>query len=153
MKCVNPDHLFIGTAKENSLDMICKNRHRFGENHGNRKLTEVQVKEIANLYNQGYGLNYISKIFNVSSVTISNIVNKLIWKHLDLHFDHTNKSFKLLTQVRGSKQHCSKLNENDVIQIRKMYADKIPIKKIASLYLVTDGAISHIVHRRNWKHL
>lgn len=28
--CVNPDHLFIGTAKENTRDMMRKGRHRFG---------------------------------------------------------------------------------------------------------------------------
>ena len=26
-KCVNPDHLFIGTAKDNALDMVSKGRH------------------------------------------------------------------------------------------------------------------------------
>ena len=152
-KCVNPDHLFLGTPKENMLDMIHKNRHRFGEAHGNHKLTDTQVKEIANLYNQGYSINYVSRIFNVSSVTISNIVNKKIWTHLDLHFDHENKKFKLLTQVRGARQHCAKLQESDVINIRKLYKEKMPIKKIALMYLVTDGTISHIVHRRNWKHI
>lgn len=29
-KCFNPDHLFIGTHKDNTQDMIKKGRHRFG---------------------------------------------------------------------------------------------------------------------------
>jgi hypothetical protein len=31
-KCVNPDHLFLGTAKENHKDAVNKNRIRPGEN-------------------------------------------------------------------------------------------------------------------------
>lgn len=26
-KCINPDHLFVGTHKDNTQDMIAKNRH------------------------------------------------------------------------------------------------------------------------------
>jgi hypothetical protein len=26
-RCCNPDHLFLGTAQDNTLDMIAKNRH------------------------------------------------------------------------------------------------------------------------------
>ena len=56
--CVNPDHLFLGTAKTNALDCASKNRtfckknetpHQFlsykNENHGRAKLTVNQVKE------------------------------------------------------------------------------------------------------------
>jgi hypothetical protein len=28
--CVNPDHLFVGTAKDNSMDMVKKGRHKGG---------------------------------------------------------------------------------------------------------------------------
>jgi hypothetical protein len=42
--CVNSDHLFLGTHKENTHDMIRKGRHRFatfnapkGDNHWTRK--------------------------------------------------------------------------------------------------------------------
>lgn len=47
--CVNPSHLFLGTAKDNSDDMIKKGRaiHQKGEKHGCAKLTEKQ-----NLHNK-----------------------------------------------------------------------------------------------------
>lgn len=42
--CVNPSHLFLGTAKDNTHDMLKKGRHRFGtwnaprgDNHWKRR--------------------------------------------------------------------------------------------------------------------
>lgn len=49
-KCVNPDHLFIGTYKDNAQDMIKKGRrgagHIHGENHWNARLNNKQVSFI-----------------------------------------------------------------------------------------------------------
>lgn len=32
-KCVNPDHLFVGSQRDNVEDMCYKHRHNFGEDH------------------------------------------------------------------------------------------------------------------------
>lgn len=39
-KCVNPSHLFLGSARDNSLDMVAKGRH------GEQKLTAMQAAAI-----------------------------------------------------------------------------------------------------------
>jgi hypothetical protein len=44
--CVNPDHLFVGTHKENMDDRDAKGRVRFGEKAGRAKLTDEQVRAI-----------------------------------------------------------------------------------------------------------
>lgn len=46
--CVRPDHLFLGTPRDNALDSVRKgraNRSR-GENHRCARLTEADVREI-----------------------------------------------------------------------------------------------------------
>lgn len=44
--CVNPDHLFLGTNKDNTQDMIRKKRGLVGEKNPCAKLTLEQVIEI-----------------------------------------------------------------------------------------------------------
>lgn len=52
--CVNPDHLFLGTQKDNLDDMTQKGRRRWADNRGSRngnaKLSDAQVEEIRSLY-------------------------------------------------------------------------------------------------------
>lgn len=46
--CCNPDHLFVGTPRDNMLDMIKKGRNvrTIGERNGNCKLKREQVDKI-----------------------------------------------------------------------------------------------------------
>lgn len=44
--CINPSHLFLGTAKDNSADMVSKGRSQKGESASGVKLKSEQVVEI-----------------------------------------------------------------------------------------------------------
>lgn len=54
-KCVNPDHLFLGTRQDNIDDREFKGRNKImrGENAGTAKLTQKQADEIRILYASG----------------------------------------------------------------------------------------------------
>lgn len=83
-RCVNPNHLFLGTRQDNSLDMVVKNRDRNGdqkgENNGFSKLTWDNVNKIRELRKQNIPLDVLAKNFEVSKSTISLIVNYKIWR-------------------------------------------------------------------------
>lgn len=81
--CVNPEHLFLGTAKDNTQDMLHKNREARGDKLPQTKLTEVQVKEIKLLLAKGDLSNgKIGKLFGVHSATIGDIEKGITWKHI-----------------------------------------------------------------------
>ncbi len=84
LKCVNPNHLFLGTHKENTQDMIDKNRHSYGEKRPNAKLTNIKAKEIKRLCREcQLTQKQIGEIFNVSTATICLINTNKSWKHIE----------------------------------------------------------------------
>lgn len=84
--CVNPDHLKLGTQKENIQDMFSKGRNPprnqqcHGESNGQAILTSPQIKEIRRRINSGSKQIDLAKEYNVSKQTISAIFTGISWK-------------------------------------------------------------------------
>ena len=81
-RCVNPDHLFLGTHADNMQDMQVKRRGAFGERHGMARLTEENVLEIRLRSNQGVSQAALGAVFGVSPATIGMINRRQIWAHI-----------------------------------------------------------------------
>lgn len=105
-KCVNPDHLWIGTPKENMQDAIkkgiiiykkgyslsadhieklriCNKPDKKGEKHHLRKLSNKNIHEIRKLYKLGNTQKKISEKFNIHPSAISRIVRNKRWAHIN----------------------------------------------------------------------
>jgi hypothetical protein len=82
--CINPNHLFVGTSKENTRDMLDKNRRPVlrGERHPNAKLTNVQVTQIKQLRSENRLLKDIANQFNISFQTVSSITKGTTWNNI-----------------------------------------------------------------------
>ena len=82
--CINPEHLWIGTHRDNTQDMLRKGRggHLCGERASRAKLNARQVVEIRKRYGEGESQAELSRAFRVSGPSIHGIVNGIYWKHL-----------------------------------------------------------------------
>lgn len=79
-KCVNPDHLFLGKPKDNSQDMVSKDRSLKGEKNNNSKLTEKMVMEIRK---SKRSKEFLAKKYKVSVCTIRDVLIRRTWSHVE----------------------------------------------------------------------
>ena len=74
------------SASENSqhaYDLgLQKARPSYGEKHGQSKLNKEQVIEIRKLYEEGYRLYQLAKLFPVCRQTIDSIVKYKTWREV-----------------------------------------------------------------------
>lgn len=110
--CVNPEHLWVGTIKDNNADRAKKGRSasgdrhpyrvnpslrptgkrngaythpekiRKGEENGNSRWKKEQVVEMRAMYEAGVGPTKIREKFNCSRSTLYWILSRRTWKHL-----------------------------------------------------------------------
>lgn len=79
--CVNPDHMFIGTAKDNMQDRERKGRgaDRHGSKNGKTKLTVETVHAIRAAEGTTRDL---AKQFGISPAQLNKIRNRKVWTHV-----------------------------------------------------------------------
>ena len=74
--CVNPNHLWLATHKENSQDMVNKKRSANGEKCGKSKLTDEQIKFIRK---SDLSHRKLGEMFNVSHANIGYVKRGVTW--------------------------------------------------------------------------
>ncbi len=79
--CVNPDHLFLATNQQNTMDRHLKGRSSKGEQIGTSKLRIDQVRVIKES-NESY--SKLAKEFDVSKSTIHLIKKNIRWTHVEV---------------------------------------------------------------------
>jgi len=87
--CVNPEHLILGTAQENSNDMKERGRQAVGQKQHQANLTDEQAREVLSKYatakaeGKTYGvLQRIAKEYSVPQQAIYRITSRQTYKHL-----------------------------------------------------------------------
>lgn len=75
--CIEPTHLSLGSHKDNSEDMVSKDRECSGESHHSNKLTEAQVVEI---YKSSQSLHEVAAQYGISYGMAGHIRQKRKWK-------------------------------------------------------------------------
>lgn len=81
--CVNNlRHLYPGTHDDNMADAVERKRMLRGEAHPLAKLTAVDIPEIFHLSEAGLSYLLISERFGVAESTISNVIHRKTWRHV-----------------------------------------------------------------------
>lgn len=85
--CVNPDHLFLGTQKDNVQDMIQKGRRHTtgpsGTENGQAKLTDEKVRAMRNeRVKTGAPYRLLAMRYEVSTMTAMRVCTGETWKNV-----------------------------------------------------------------------
>jgi hypothetical protein len=77
--CVNPDHLFLGTQRDNMIDKVAKGRQARGRAQNGTTLTEVDVLAIRADTRRH---REIAACYGISRPSVSAIKSRRNWRHV-----------------------------------------------------------------------
>lgn len=84
--CVNPNHLWLGTYRDNRLDCVAKGRHannaKRGEAHYLTHLTNEDVIAMRKRWGEGQSQSALAREYNISASQVRKIVHYQRWAHV-----------------------------------------------------------------------
>lgn len=78
--CVLPEHLYLGTRRQNLEQMVRDGRSLKGERNAQAKLTRTQVDEMRERAASGEDYTSLSAVFGVHYQTVYRIVRRKLWR-------------------------------------------------------------------------
>ncbi|QGH73765.1 hypothetical protein [Vibrio phage vB_VhaP_VH-5] len=84
-RCVNPEHLLIGTHQDNQDDKVKRGRQVQGVDVHTSVLTPQQVRHIREVYkprDRLYGACALARLYGVHNTTINRLVNNKTWSSI-----------------------------------------------------------------------
>jgi hypothetical protein len=82
--CINPDHIFWGTRQDNIDDCVKKGRQQRGEKNPLTKFNANDIIDIFYFRKEGFTHRAIANIYDVHQPTITKILNRQNWRHVDV---------------------------------------------------------------------
>lgn len=125
--CVNPDHLMLGTHQENSDDKIKRGRQVVL----NRKLSDDDYAEIAEMFKTGYNCQQIADKYNMARHSISAIKNGRAGRHVT--------GFE-----KVEKQEFKKLEDKVVLKVLELLEQGYTHKEIEQILGISKAVVSNI---------
>jgi hypothetical protein len=133
--CCNPEHLLLGTQKENAQDRSQRQRG------GVQKLTQADAKDILIRRREGESPSVLAVEYGMSVVGIAH-VGRNSFKHLNDDPD--------VKAVRASFQGTRKLTQENVREIKRRLAEGDDHSAIATCFGVSVEYVGDIARGRRW---
>lgn len=150
-KCINPNHLFIGTHTDNMRDMTKKGRgfSMPGEKNPKAKLTPEDILAIIAEYKRGeITLNSLGKKYQVSGTTISGIISGKDWRC----FNSPQRKILQDSVLNDPRKPNTKLNKEQALElIRLCRAGNLSQTEIGKIFGVSQATVSAIFLGSRWK--
>lgn len=109
--CCNPDHLFLGTAKDNAQDRVSKGRF-VGEDASSAIYSDDDFRKIRELYEMGLSQNQISKDTGMSRSQVGRVIRgqvRGLESTLKSHFKYTDDQIQEVRRLRSTGLAMSKV--------------------------------------------
>jgi hypothetical protein len=130
-KCINPDHLFLGEAKDNIADMDSKHRRY-------HKHTHETAKACYELWKSGIGIGKVAEMLHIPMVTAHWLKNK-----------HAERIGHILTDEEKKKNrkgpHFSKISKEICKKVFELKKLKKPHKDISQELNLSLSQIKYIL--------
>ena len=112
-KCVNPEHLYAGTALDNARDVIERG------SPGNSKLRKADIERAKSLYRDGMREQDLALTLGVSLSTVKNIIRNKTWLGIG-------------PDVWRAPEKPSPVTQEQLQEVKKLLG-KVPVKEIVEL--------------------
>ena len=140
-RCVRPEHLFLGTDKDNQVDKCAEGRNCRGERRS-KGLTDGDVRLIRTLYAEGASQPSLALRFGVARTTINDIVNLYTWRHVEEDTPRHRRT--------DNRRQRAVLSEDQVRAIRQGASRGELQSDIGRRFGCSHSQISRIVLRLQW---
>lgn len=161
--CHNPEHLYLGSMKENARDRARRGRGREngqkGRTNPNVKLTEAQVREILRLVKvEGFSQERVAEMFGVRQPHVSRIVRGVAWGVLpDAPAGGEDRPVRKRQPVRpynrGEAHPSATVTEVQAREILALHASGVRQSAMAKAFGLSAAQVNNIVKRRAWRHV
>lgn len=136
--CCNPRHLFAGTDLDNAVDRAKDGNTFRGEAVPVARLTEIEVVQMRQLYEDGATVSVLARRFGVHKQTVRPALTGETWAHVP-------------GAVTAMRHDTTKLTSDDVREIRRLRDAGWPLKTIGAEFGVSPQTVSGIATGRTWK--
>ena len=146
--CVNPDHLILGTHKDNAMDRVIRGRGDYskalkGEDNGSSILKEWQVLKIINLHNSGMYISKIAKLLNLNRSAVGFVTYGRSWGHLT-GIKYVKKERPRLPT--GKDHHMFKYSYEIIKGIRDAYEiERLTVSQISIKFAIPKSYLYKVV--------